>query len=846
MRGRGVNVLQKLRVPLVLALSVAAFSGTAQAAGTSVYVTSRCGDIGATIITHQGPAIRPASFPLHCGGTLEAVISGVSYRSYGAKQAIGSGTVDFQGCSAACSNGHVHERATFTLTNIERCSDGRLYYSTIHLNAPGVPSSAIDSLLPNLSCSRVLTAPQPKRGAPGGTGPQQWADEAASDPPGSMGSQLTSISCVTAQDCIAVGYTDTSGQGDDVPLAESWNGSAWHILATPSPDGYSNRLLGVSCPTAGWCVAVGVSLQGYQGYPLVETWSGGGWSVTSTPQAPTGAFGSEGDVLSGVSCVSPTACVAVGYVTGDAAGAGVGDNPTPLSEIWNGTGWSIVTPPTPANDTSDLSSVSCLSVSSCVAVGGDGVDFSGASAPLAEAWNGATWTIQPTAGSTGLPTVSCVLPGACETVGNGLTLGWTGSAWSAQTVPPASDGTSVSLASVSCPAATRCLAVGEDGNSVLQGYSWNGTSWAVQGDAAAAGGATLSSASSAAFESVSCALPTACMAVGAVTPAMSQGGSQPLAERWTGVIGTTPAGPVPVLHTSVLLTLKGGTVTYRLPGKTAAHALSGSALVPVGADVDALAGTVLVTVASGGSPAERGATLHSGEFVIDQDAAPPYETHFVLSQPLIGCSAQGASAARARHTTERHLWAGDNGGSFGTTGRYVSTAVEGTQWLTADTCSSSSVDVTQGVVAVTDLITHRTVVVRAGQHYSTAKPTAHHSQPPPQPPPPPGPLAVTNAYWSAVAARQYARAYGYLVPGAIPQSQAQFTAMERSYGIESVAYRGRLSSRSASTASVAVVSLVTRDHRFGCRQWSGSYQLDDRGGNWLIAQANVTARACRG
>ena len=76
-----------------------------------------------------------------------------------------------------------------------------------------------------------------------------------------------------------------------------------------------------------------------------------GWSVVpSAPlQVPAGS-------LSGVSCVSTSACTAVGHYTNKA-----GDEVT-LAERWDGTSWAIQTTPNPTGAIgSELSGVSCVS-----------------------------------------------------------------------------------------------------------------------------------------------------------------------------------------------------------------------------------------------------------------------------------------------------------------------------------------------------------------------------------------------------------------------------------------------------------------------------------------------------
>lgn len=79
------------------------------------------------------------------------------------------------------------------------------------------------------------------------------------------------------------------------------------------------------------------------------------------------------------------------------------------------TGWTIQ--PTPAVTNSGLQAVSCPLATSCTAVGSAG---SSATQPLAEHWNGTTWTIQATASpqvNKTLNGISCLRSSACTAVG---------------------------------------------------------------------------------------------------------------------------------------------------------------------------------------------------------------------------------------------------------------------------------------------------------------------------------------------------------------------------------------------------------------------------------------------
>jgi hypothetical protein len=79
-----------------------------------------------------------------------------------------------------------------------------------------------------------------------------------------------------------------------------------------------------------------------------------------------------------VSCTSSTACITVGYFYSSS------DKYVPLAEKWNGTTWSAQEPPNPTGaEEGRLSGLSCTSSTECTAVGYF-EDSSFAYLPLAE------------------------------------------------------------------------------------------------------------------------------------------------------------------------------------------------------------------------------------------------------------------------------------------------------------------------------------------------------------------------------------------------------------------------------------------------------------------------------
>ncbi len=200
------------------------------------------------------------------------------------------------------------------------------------------------------------------------------------------------------------------------------------------------------------------------------------------------------------------------------------------------------------------------------------------------------------------------------------------------------------------------------------------------------------------------------------------------------VIGP-PALPAPLLANRQTLALVSGAVTVRLKGTSTFMSLSGATSIPDGSEVDATNGRVLITVAT---PAGKivSAEVYGGRFRVDQDGSGV--THFTLTLPLTGCprvplphgSAAVALVRGAKHGSgakARHLWVSEGGGGWGTNGRYVSTTVEGTTWLTLDECSRSEVKVMAGKVRVLDLTRKKTKTVAAGHSYVAAAQRRQHA-----------------------------------------------------------------------------------------------------------------------
>jgi hypothetical protein len=242
---------------------------------------------------------------------------------------------------------------------------------------------------------------------------------------------LLGVTCASTSDCWAVGYA-TNGSGYD-SLIEHWNGTAWAIVSAPTTGiGQSNRLLSVTCASASDCWAVGYSYvtSDATARTLIERWNGTSWTIVNSPNALT-----VQNFLVGVTCALASDCWAVGY-TND---AGVTSAHQTLIERWDGTAWAIVSSPnTSTTQHNWLTGVTCASASECWAVG---YIVSSTYQTLIERWNGTAWELVASPNSSSMQLnllygVACVSASDCWAVGV-----WsTGSAWQTltehYTVPP--------------------------------------------------------------------------------------------------------------------------------------------------------------------------------------------------------------------------------------------------------------------------------------------------------------------------------------------------------------------------------------------------------------------------
>ena len=367
---------------------------------------------------------------------------------------------------------------------------------------------------------------------------------AGSDP----GASLNSLSCASAGNCTAVGsYRDSSGNTQGLLLTQTsgtW-AAAEAALPANADQTMGVTLSSVSCVSAGNCTAVGSywdshSIAGdLQPRGLLLTQTSGAWATGAEAALPANAGSGPDDPagLSSVSCASAGNCTAVGsyYDTSDSS---QGQLLTQTSGAWAAAEAAL-----PANAgsgnhgeyTAALGSVSCASAGNCTATG-TYYDSYGQLQGLLLTQTSGTWAaaeaaLPANAGpvqSVGLGSVSCASAGNCTATGSyldssgstrGLLLTQTAGTWATGVEPPlpanAGSNPGAGLDAVSCASAGNCTVTGSytDSSGHRQGLLLTQTAgtWAA---AEAALPANAGSNPGAGLGAVSCASAGNCTVTG--------------------------------------------------------------------------------------------------------------------------------------------------------------------------------------------------------------------------------------------------------------------------------------------------------------------------------------------
>ena len=369
-----------------------------------------------------------------------------------------------------------------------------------------------------------------------------------------VGSQPEAVSCVSASFCGIAGTVGESG------AASVYDGTAWSTVT--STGGSSPRAL--SCVSSTFCVGFddGTVYSGSQSFAYNGTF----WSESPSVIDANG-------VLDSLSCASSTFCVA-----GDEAGDVV---------AYDGKSWSA---PELIDKGRGVTSISCASAKFCMAVdnSGNALIFGSSGSPssssgpasptslwqfktiassnpedvscsdpnfcmvvgqyptgtqqFTESWNGSAWTseevpLSSTLNSRDILTAdSCVSAQFCMAVSNDGAMEWNGSAWSAISTPQPTGIDQYSLAAISCPTVSLCIALGNESeiNSSVEApliEEWDSTAWRVV-DGIGIGVQVNSHYLMSSLSSVSCVSASSCIAVGSASTSYSA--SDALVESWNG------------------------------------------------------------------------------------------------------------------------------------------------------------------------------------------------------------------------------------------------------------------------------------------------------------------------
>jgi len=346
------------------------------------------------------------------------------------------------------------------------------------------------------------------------------------------GDYASAISCTSPGECTAVGgyflNNLTTHAAPTWPLVVSQSGGAWgQAEALPGiaalSSGLGGKLTGISCASAGNCSAAGsYTGPGSTSVAFLADEVDGTWG-TVQPVPDAASLGTQGSVISSISCPSAGDCAAVGSASG---------TPFILDEVDGTWGDPLAVPGlaslgTTANEGFD--SVSCADAGDCTAIG-TVADGSGVQSAVVVTETGGTWgdaTVLPgqvptsSRGSWGR-SVSCPSAGDCTATGGDEPVGNTYGVWvadevngswgSAQALPAPLATTTDATGELSCATSGNCAVAGDYRNAqgVVHAFLADEVNGAWQASQDVPGLSGIQSLT----DAVSCAAPGDCAATG--------------------------------------------------------------------------------------------------------------------------------------------------------------------------------------------------------------------------------------------------------------------------------------------------------------------------------------------
>ena len=228
--------------------------------------------------------------------------------------------------------------------------------------------------------------------------------------------QLTSVSCWSPGNCMAVGW-QYDGESLEYPSYAIETSGQWSASQIIDSSSFSGLALGVSCWAANQCAVVGGGAGTTTAFGII--YNAGSWTNTLL----SGLSGYSSPSLHSVSCRSDGSCVAVGLATSLTSGG------NGIAATFSQGSWSALTPTSlPDSDGAYLYGVSCVNDAGCTAVGGYELGPLVMTASLGSAeFSNAQAVTDPTNNPVArLLSVSCTADGDCTAIGSVGTYGCNG------------------------------------------------------------------------------------------------------------------------------------------------------------------------------------------------------------------------------------------------------------------------------------------------------------------------------------------------------------------------------------------------------------------------------------